>query len=332
MLVLLLGSMMSVSILAKAQEDKKNPFANGQPIGLVYANFHTGINQGNNPTGFEVTRAYLGYEFQMNNEFSSKIVIDIGSPDDVSEFSLLRRFAYFKNAYLQYKKGKFQARFGIIPLQQFKLQETIWGHRYIEKTVTDAQRMASSADLGASLDFYLNKSIKFDLTLMNGEGYSNLQTDESFKVGFGTTIRPWKGLMLRFYGDAITKGVTQVFVVTFIGYQINDKFNVGFEYDFTNNYRFEDQHNKKVMSTYASWDFNEKFQVFARYDFVTSNIIENESVPWNLDGDGSSVIAGIQYRPISKVKIALDYQDWYPYAANETNLAFIFLNFEFRVW
>jgi len=86
------------------------------------------------------------------------------------------------------------------------------------------------------------------------------------------------------------------------------------------------------MSTYASWDFNEKFQIFGRYDFVTSNILEGEDVPWDLATDGSSVIVGIQYRPISKVKIALNYQDWYPYAANESNLAFIFLNFEFRVW
>lgn len=320
-------------IVAKAQEEeKKNPFSGGQPIGLVYSNFHTGINQGNNPTGFEVKRAYLGYQFEMNKEFSTKIVLDIGSPDDVSDYSLLRRFAYFKNAFLQYKKGKFKAKFGIISLQQFKLQETVWGHRYIEKSVMDEHKMGSSADLGASLDYYLKDYIKFDLTLMNGEGYTNLQTDESFKVGLGTTIRPWKGLVLRLYSDAITKGETQMLFVTFVGYQIRDKFNIGLEYDFTNNYSFQKDHTKKVMSTYASWDFNEKFQVFARYDFVSSNTLESEDVPWDLGDDGSAVIAGIQYQPISKVKISLNYQDWYPYAANLDNESFIFLNFEFRVW
>jgi len=314
------------------EEEKKNPFSGGQPIGRVFANFHTGINQGNNPTGFEIKRAYLGYQFKMGEGFSSKIVIDIGSPNDVSEFSLLRRFAYFKNAYLQYEKGKFRARFGIIPVQQFKLQETLWAHRYVQKTVMDEHRMAASADLGASLDFFLTDYIKFDLSMMNGEGYTNLQTDESYKVGLGTTIRPWKGLVMRLYGDAITKEETQILLVSVIGYQIKNKLSVGLEYDFAKNYRFEEGQDRDAFSAYASWDISKKFQVFGRYDIVGSNVLEGDDTPWFLAGDGSSVIAGVQYRPINKVKIALNYQDWYPYAENAENEAFIFLNLEFKVW
>ena len=118
---------------ALGQETPKNPFADGKPIGLVYSNLHFGINEGSNPAAFEVTRAYLGYEFKMSKYFSSKIQIDIGSPDDVSQYSLLRRFAYFKDAYLQYSQGKITVRFGIIPLQAFRLQEQVWGIVILQK-------------------------------------------------------------------------------------------------------------------------------------------------------------------------------------------------------
>jgi hypothetical protein len=37
--------------------------------------------------------------------------------------------------------------------------------------------------------------------------------------------------------------------------------------------------------------------------------------------------------PVPKVKLALDYQDWYPEEDSEqAHYAFLFLNLEFRIW
>jgi opacity protein-like surface antigen len=314
------------------QEAPKNPFDNGKPIGLVYSNIHAGINEGTNPTAFEVNRAYLGYEFQMSKYFSSKIQIDIGSPDDVSQYSLLRRFAYFKDAYLQYTNQKITVRFGIIPLQAFLLQEQVWGHRYIAKTIMDEHGMASSADIGSSVNYAANKFFEFDFTVMNGEGFSSPQTDNSFKAGLGVTVKPSKNLMIRFYGDLIEKETKQFTLANFIAYQIDKKLAAGLEYDFKFNERFVPDHNREAFSAFLSYDLNEKFQVFGRYDKIISNITETDTNPWNLDKDGSSIIAGIQYSPISKIKVALNYEDWFPYANNLENQSFIYLNLEFRVW
>ena len=44
--------------------------------------------------------------------------------------------------------------------------------------------------------------------------------------------------------------------------------------------------------------------------------------------DGSAIIAGIQFQPIEQVKLALNYQDWVPFAANMGNLSYFFLNLE----
>lgn len=317
---------------AHGQEKDTNPFSNGKPIGLVFADFYTGINQGSNPSAFEIKRAYLGYEFDLGGNFSSKIQLDIGSPDDVSNYSLLRRFAYFKDAYLEYKKNKFNIKFGIIPLQQFKIQENIWAHRYIYKTVIDQQNLGSSADLGTSVNYKATGFLELDFTLMNGEGYNNLQTDYSYKAGLGATLKPWKGLILRMYVDGITKSETQWLLVSFVGYEIKDKFLAGFEYDVKLNNKFEEDHSIDALSGYASWHFAKKLQVFGRYDFITSNTLAGEERPWNLENDGSTIIAGIEYRPVSKVKIAFDYQDWFPYAGNAENHSYLFLNLEFKVW
>lgn len=321
-----------IHISIYAQDNKQNPFVNGEPIGTVFANFYTGINQGNNPSAFEVRRAYLGYKFNISEHYSTKILLDIGSPDDVSQYSLLRRFAYFKEANLQYKNGKITAKFGIIPLQQFKLQENIWGHRYIYESVLDEHGLGSSADLGASINYEITPYLTLDLTLMNGEGYSRLQADYSYKTGLGFTLRPLKGLIWRNYVDAIQKKETLFTIVNFIGYEIKDKLYAGVEYDFKINDDFEEDQNIDLFSAYLSYHFNEKFQVFGRYDILSSNTINGESIPWNLYEDGSAIIAGVQYMPIEKVKLSLNYQDWVPYAKNLESEAYIFLNLEFKVW
>ncbi len=315
-----------------AQQGQPGPFDNGEPIGRVFANFYTGTGQGNNPSAFEVRRAYLGYRFDLSKEFSAKIQLDIGSPDDVSEYSLLRRFAYFKDAYLQYQKGKFEIKFGIIPLQQFKLQETIWGHRYIYKSVMDEHSLGSSADLGASLNYQATDFLNLDLTLMNGEGYSQLQGDYSYKVGLGFTLMPWKGIIVRCYGDVIQKNKPLLTLVNFVGYKIKNKFMAGIEYDVRYNDDFETQHDQQALSAYVSYQVNKKFEIFGRYDLIRSNIIDNQENPWNLSQDGSAIISGIQYQPITKVKLSLNYQDWVPYAKNLGNEAFIYLNTEYNIW
>jgi hypothetical protein len=315
-----------------AQEGQPGPFQNGEPIGRVFANYYTGIGQGDNPSAFEVRRAYLGYKFDLDDEFSAQIQLDIGSPDDVSQYSLLRRFAYFKSAYLQYQKGRVNIKFGIIPLQLFKLQESIWNHRYIYKSVLDEHSLGSTADLGASINYKASRSLVLDLTFMNGEGYSQLQADYSYKIGIGFTLRPWKGLIVRCYGDAIQKNENLITLVNFVGWEIKNKLLAGVEYDLRLNDDFETNYDQHVFSGYLSYNITEKFQVFGRYDFITSSVLENQDKPWNLDDDGSAIIAGVQYQPIPKVRLSLNYQDWVPYAQNLNNEAFIYFNVEFRIW
>lgn len=111
----------------------------GRAFGVILANFHHGISEAaSDEAAFEIVRACLGDEHQLSPEFSARINLDIGSPDDVSPYSKLRRYAYFRNAHVQYEKKGPELPFGLISLLQDKLQEQIWERRYLTKSLPSA--------------------------------------------------------------------------------------------------------------------------------------------------------------------------------------------------
>lgn len=312
-----------------AQENESEKGYTATPIALVFADIYAGINQGYNPTAIEIQRAYLGYDIELQKGFSSKIVVDIGSPDNSSAYSLLKRYAYFKSAYLQYENGNLNLKFGIIPMQLFKVQEKIWGHRYIEKSASDKYKFGTSSDLGFSVNYKVSGIAEIDLTISNGEGNAELQHDNTYNTALGITLKPYKGLILRSYADLLSKSINQITWVAFIGYQINKKLDFGIEYDKQYNVKNALNQDLNIFSTTLSYNINSQFQIFSRYDIFRSNILEEEFLPWNIAKDGSAIIGGIQYSPISNIRMALNYQDWVPYASNLSNASFIYFNIEF---
>jgi len=302
----------------------------GKPIARIYANFHNPI-AGKGKSGFEVKRAYLGYNAKLSSNFNAKVVLDIGSPNDQSEYSRLKRYAYFKNAYVGYKKDKLSINFGIISLKQFGFQEKFWGHRYIYKNICDKHGMGSSADLGTSLTYNFLSWLKADITFMNGEGYSSLQSDNTYKGGLGFTVIPYKNFFIRLYGDYTEKNSSQTTIMTFIGYEKAKSFALGLEYNIRQNNNYQSNHNRTAFSGYGWWNFYKKLQFFGRYDIVHSNTPDGFINPWDLQNDGSAIIGGIAFSPIKNIKIALNYQDWYPWAENQSNKSFIYLNLEAKL-
>lgn len=300
----------------------------GKITAKLFCNFHSYINTGNNALAFEIGRAYFGYEHKISENFDACVKLDIGSPEDLSEYSRIRRYAYFKNAYLKFKHANLTSYFGIIDLYHFKLQENFWGRRYIEKSFSDRYRLGNTADLGWMVNYDFKKWLSADFTIMNGEGYSDLQNDNTLKTGAGVTLRPVQDFTFRIYGDYSSKSAEQYTIASFAGYERKDRYSFGLEY----NHRFHDDYNsgydKFGYSVYGSVTVIKKVQLFGRVERLFSNKLPDTEIPWNLGDDGSAVIGGIEYSPVKYVKIALNYQDWYPYAKNETNKQLIYLNME----
>lgn len=298
----------------------------GKVYGKIFSNFHTQIGYGNNATAFEIRRAYFGYEKKLSKYFEANVKMDIGSPEDLSPYSLIRRYAYFKNAYLKYSNKKLTTHFGIIDILHFRMQEKYWAHRYIEKSFADKYRFGVKADLAWQVIYDWADWISTDFTLMNGEGYTKLQADNTLKAGAGVSVFPLKNFVTRIYYDLSAKSIIESTLAAFIGYKIENKVIAGIEYNYKFNEDYKENYNRFGYSAYLSYYVLKKLQIFGRFDKVLSNKLENEDNPWNLARDGSKIIAGIEYSPIKNVKLALDYQDWFPYAENEPNSQFIYFN------
>jgi hypothetical protein len=299
----------------------------GKVSGKIYSNFNWGLNPENRSTAFEITRAYLGFERRINQYFSANVKLDIGSPDDLSEFSKLRRYAYFKNAGIQFTYGRLTANAGLFDMLQFKVQEKFWGYRYLYKSYIDEYKFGPSADIGISAKYDFSNWLSMDMTISNGEGYTTPQRDDTYKTGAGITLQPIRNLTLRGYYAILIHEIPEIVFSGFAGYQAKD-FRIGAEFILQKNYRFYEGHNRYGYSAYSTYVINQSWEIFARYDQLYSNVLLEDLIPWNLPEDGSALVGGIQYTPDKNIHITLDYQDWIEYAGNGDNEKSVYLHFE----
>ena len=302
----------------------------GKAFAKVFTNFHSELSGNQHQSAFEVTRVYLGYESEMHKNFSGIVKIDIGRPDDGGQNSSLRQYAYFKNAGVTYKNGKFICRFGLIDTKQFIIQEKIWGHRYLFKSFQDEYKLGVKADMGTIVEYRFNSMLGADLSIMNGEGYKKLQLDNSFKTGLGLNFYPSAKWTIRLYFDYLEKSVVQNSVATFVGYK-NKRFVAGLEYNYKTNFEFIDNQNIMGYSAYISYDINDRFQLFGRYDRLYSNTLPNEEFSWHYDNDGSTIIGGVQFSQIKQIKIAVNYQGWHPFSNDISSRSCLYINMEINL-
>lgn len=307
----------------KPEESEFKP--SGKPFARIYTNAHTQMFEGKYESAFEVTRAYFGYEYKFSKHFSAKINLDVGDP----EAGKLQHVAYLKYAYMSFNYSNLTAYFGMISTIQFKLQEKIWGHRYILKSLQDEYKYGSSADLGISIDYKLNDVVSIDAIFMNGEGYKSVQADTTYRAGAGITIKPVKGLLLRSYFDYEKKDEPLMHLATFLGYSQN-AVSACLEYNMEKNNNYEKDQNRTGYSAYVSYQLMKKLEVFGRYDYLASNKLNGEPDPWNILNDGQMFMTGIEYSPVKGIKLAPNYKGWLPSESGSSLTSWIYLSAEIR--
>lgn len=326
-LSLFLFSILFFFLNVSAQEEK--PFVpSGEVYGIVYTHFFASLDS--DLSAFEVSRAYLGYKYKISEEFTANIKLDIGSINDESQYALIRRYTYFKNACLNYKKNKLNINVGLIDLSQFKIQEKFMDQRYIYKSFQDQYKLGSSADIGISGNYEFNKYILVDITLMNGEGYKDFQSDNSYKYGAGLTIKPFDGLLLRLYYDHSKKCINQSTYSAFVGYEYKKLGKIGFEYSTQINNNFYENQDFGGYSGFLHLNLTDKLGVFGRYDKLMSNRVFISDVNvWNYNNDGQLVLTGLQFKLHEKIRVSGNVQFWIPENVDEDMRKFLFVNLEF---
>ncbi len=284
----------------------------GKAIVQVFGNFHTGFGSQNDDRGFDLDRAYVGYEYNLGKGLTIKGVMDMGAKSDDND-----RTAYIKNALITWKKGAWTLNGGLIGTTQFNYVEKQWGYRYIYKSFQDQYKFGSSADLGLSVAWKTADWLSLDGIIVNGEGYKKVQLHDGLQYGVGATLTPLKGLSLRFYAglnEQVGEGLKDVVnYAAFIGYKA-DNFSIGAEYNLMENYKGVEDHNKSGFSVYGSVKASQVTEIFARYDDVSSKD------DWAKDDDEGVMLLGAQFKLGKYVKLAPNFRMTMPKAGGADNL------------
>ena len=144
--------------------------------------------------GFELGRVYVGANFKTDYKITGRFLFDVGrdpykdysiqtSTDEegnitgvtlVSSESKAPYQAYVKHAFLQYEIFPYlKVRGGVIPTS-FAIDATkAWGNRFVAQSPVDGTaKWESTADLGLMLFGNYEKWILYEVSYMNGEGYT----------------------------------------------------------------------------------------------------------------------------------------------------------------
>ena len=315
--ILLLSTAFIMSLNVSAQE--------GTPSVKIFSNFNYDLTSEENETAFkefEIKRSYLGYSYQINDNFSTKITFDVGSNSGGSSYT-----AFLKIASLKWKASdKLTLNLGMVGAKNFKFMEKTWGRRYIEKSAQDKYKWANSADAGVTADYKISDNLAIDAQILNGEGYKKVQDDSGlFRGGLGITYNISTNLALRLHQDITPRSTytdttdSQYISSASIAYS-GTNFSLGYEASLMKNADniIEDEE-KSLMSIYGSYKLNEDYTLFARYDDATETANE-----------GSYTIYGIERQMTKGVKVALNMQSWTEAADGSEAENTLYLNLEYK--
>ncbi|NLJ07333.1 MAG: hypothetical protein GX437_06665 [Sphingobacteriales bacterium] len=295
--LLLSGSLLFIMNL-KAQENKPKGKITAYTFGDYYYKIlaDTGFaklkdvanprEQGMN--GFKIRRIYFTYDYDISEKFVARFRLEA---DEAALTSNGKTGVFVKDAYLTWKdifKGS-DFTFGIQPTPAYDISESVWGNRFLEKTIMDLRGIVSSRDLAVSLKGKITEKFGLKYCLMFGNGSGNSPENDKYKRLYAhLSLSPINNLTITIYSDirfrpeikdpadtiapvgtlpnnAQTSGI-------FIGFKEKDKYMIGgeaFIVNLDNGVVSGMSVRDKITfgySVFAQYWFNPKFSLVARFD------------------------------------------------------------------
>jgi len=351
---------LAISILAAASLFFAGPAFSDvevKPEGKVFAHYYYNISgypdwyekaAENDYNGFELSRVYFGAKVNLAEHWSMRVLSDIaressyeieaidededGETDDyeLSENKKTGKFGvYIKYAYLDYAPHEsFAVRGGLHQTPWVGFVDKYWGYRFVAKSLTDKNKLDTSADLGLSLHGKLPGGFGgYQAGVFNGEGYKHPEENEGKAGHLRVNLTPLsmvdalKGLTLagavryeKIDPDIEHTGNLYTALVHY-KYEINDDMDVGVGFEFagateTPIRNAEDEEIVESMgySIFGRFSFPYGLALFGRYDFFDPDTENDEDADIGWQDEESFMVAGISYKPTKKVTLALDYQ------------------------
>lgn len=286
--------------------------------GRMYANY-TYINHKDSltgksdksGTGLDVKRFYLDVSHRFDDTWSVYLTTDI------TYYSANKTVTPFvKKAYIQAKLGQAAVlRVGAASTPWVPFAEKHYGYRYIENTLADRRKVATSADWGVHLSGELgdNKRVNYAVSAVTGHGYKNPTRSKGMDVEARIGVVPVNGMIVAVGGYIGFRGQnlesadverTAQRLNVMVAYA-SDSFRVGGEYFITNNWNniattTTDQ--AYGVSLWGSVNLPSNFAVFGRYDHTKPRKTLNPSAK------SQYYNAGLEYEIRDGIQIALVYK------------------------
>lgn len=245
----------------------------------VYADFSskenkddfTGNKSADSGVGVDVKRTYFTLTHQFDKMWSAVFQSDIGDQ------GTKRYDVFVKKAYIQAQFAPLAAfRIGSADTPWIPYVENLYGMRYVEQTLTDRLTFGNSADWGLHL-FGGNSFVNYQVSALNGRGYSNPTRSKSVDFEGRLGITPVAGLNLGVGGysgklGADTEPVPALHTAQRMDATVayaTDAFRIGGEYFEATNWKNVATVAKDKADGYSVWgqfNFTPEFGIFGRYD------------------------------------------------------------------
>jgi hypothetical protein len=249
-------------------------------------------------SGFHFTRAYYEMRYHSDADNMIRFTLDQKEPDTT---------VFVKYVYWQHKMGDHKIKVGQThtPLVDY-LQTHMWGHRYVAKTFTDDVKAATSADLGVAVLGKVGDNFEYDVSVMNGEGYTKTTDGNGYALR-GRIEGKASGFHVGLYGHTETeRGGTANYDPTrelVYAYYDNGTVRAGGQYlmadDGSGGSTFNDGTGYNVLVNVKLPTGEHKSEAFARYDSID---------PMDTGTDTTLTIAGVEIEAAKGVMFAPNVQ------------------------
>nr|NQU92104.1 hypothetical protein [Bacteroidota bacterium] len=319
-----------------------------KPIVQIFATAHYDINE--QSCGYSFGRAHLGLQYNFDDDWSAKIIIDRGRPTSIGSINIVdssgQKFivnatvdegAYY-TMYLKFASLRWNAtekltlETGALLQNHYITQEKFWGFRYVAQTFQDLYWRLPSSDLGFIAYYSFNKTFAMDLAITNGEGPRIKQDDMgSVKLAAGFDINPSGKLIGRIYYHHKTAntplGKTEQLFSAFAGWRISPRSRLGVELNGIDNLQNIEGLKSYGYSFYGAVTISPQIQAFGRFDRLLYELpVDEELIGFD---NLSAIIAGFSYHAIEWVCCSLNYQGFI-LDGDDLNHGFN-LSFEFKI-
>jgi hypothetical protein len=190
--------------------------------------------------------------------------------------------------------------------------EDVYGYRFVENTIADRTKFATSADWGAHV---LGKYgiVSYQLSVINGAGYKNPTRSSAVDVegrisanykGFVAGIGGYSGKL----GKSVNGGAGTPHTATrfdALAAYVQPRYRIGFEYfnaNDWNNVTTTASDKSDGYSVFGNFNFTPKLALFARWDRV------NPSKDINSQLKDNYYNVGLNFEPVKIVDFALVYK------------------------